>query len=354
MGKALISIASAILLFVVGMPTSAFLGWLSGTDVCSIILWSISSILIVLCVYIIIKKEYKKLLYAGPFAISLIALSFFFGNRYSDYEAKGDCLFRPSAPLYTKWGKCVIEDFGDFEYISDDDSHDLSRWDFHIQSEAENAVNGPYFYKMEKLTVDLDDEGESYSYDDSYDKVYYDYKAYDVEYKFSIYNSKGDWAGEHSVSEYFFYFPDKKVIDGTSYKYEMNGEDFRTSWKFADKLHESVKSQLHDYIVEMAENLAQQTTIVGNSPSAPVDNPSSYTEETRSHTFHKNMKGKCRFRDSMNVLVALEAACASIVLVVEPYIILQDQLLARSAEDMADVQCVQDEVGSMSLSMKLL
>jgi hypothetical protein len=263
------------------MPTSAFLGWLSGTDVCSIILWSISSILIVLCVYIIIKKEYKKLLYAGPFAISLIALSLFFGNRYSDYEAKGDCLFRPSAALYTKWGKCVIEDFGDFEYISDDDSHDLSRWDFHIPSEAENAVNGPYFYKMEKLTVYLDDEGESYSYDDSYDKVYYDYKAYDVEYKFSIYNSKGDWAGEYSVSEYFFYFPDKKVIDGTSYKYEMNGEDFRTSWKFADKLHESVKSQLHDYIVEMAENLAQQTTIVGNSPSATVDNPSSYTEETK-------------------------------------------------------------------------
>ena len=39
------------------MPTSAFLGWLSGTAVCSIILWSISSILVVLCVYIIIKKE---------------------------------------------------------------------------------------------------------------------------------------------------------------------------------------------------------------------------------------------------------------------------------------------------------
>lgn len=250
------------------MPTSAFMG----TDVFSIILWSISTILIVVCGYIIIKKEYRKLLHVGPFAISLVALSIFFVSRYSDLEAKGDCLFRSSEGLYTKWGKCITKDFDDFEYINDESFYDLSRWDLGIYPEAENAIGGPYFYRLEKLTINLEDEGRDYAYDDSDDKVYYNYENYQIEYKFSIYNSKGDWTGEHSVTECFSYFPDEKVIDGEYYSYEFNYEDIEYSWTFVENLHESVESQLHDYIVDMAQNSVKQTTSVQNSSISTTAN----------------------------------------------------------------------------------
>lgn len=292
--KLLIYIALAIFLFVGGMPISAFLGWLFGTDIYLFILLSITAILAVACGYIIKKKEYEKLKLVGPFSMSLIVLSIFFGCRYSDFEAIGDCLFNKYEGLYTKWGKCVIsDDIDGYELVAHGPSDGLDYYDLLILPGVENTVCGPYFYRLAKVKVNLENEGEDYTYDDD-DKVYYDFREFQIDYTFSIYDSKGEWAGEHTITDDFYYYPKKKEIDGKKYDYQLNYEDLGF-WAFRDMLHNSVQSQLHNYILEYgtkSEDVQQSTSAeVKKNESKPIENtqrtPQKHERQVPIQKFHE-------------------------------------------------------------------
>lgn len=285
----LLSFILAAALFLAISANNAHLGWLLGTTEVMVVLWAISGAILLLCLYELKERGWKKLSILSPFLISIIAVSIIFTCKFSGYKAYGDCLFNEQiirSALYTKDGKIIKDGTRNFyktdNYFEYNTNKCLDvncfRW---IQPQVIDAVGGPYFYYLENAKTEQIDEYRDYEYDDNGEKVYYQKEIYELSCDFIIFNSKGEFADNYAKTVRITYFPEYKKINSEEYEYKFDGKEY-DKWD-SGVLHDAIRHKL-------TSNLEKHISSLGTQDSSSQTTTTKTSADKKSQTKEQSHK----------------------------------------------------------------